>query len=48
MKPELLVDYVLDDHLVLPEIFEPRETPAESARRGGMMVDVFGGNLAGG
>ena len=34
----LNVDYELDDHLVLPEIFEPREQPQS---RGGMLSDAF-------
>ena len=35
----LHVDYELDDHLVLPEIFEPREEPQT---RGGMLAGAFG------
>ena len=41
----LNVDYELDDHLVLPEIFEPREQPQT---RGGMLTEAFGGPAAGG
>ncbi len=36
----LHVDYELDDHLVLPEIFTPREQPQT---RGGMLAAGFGG-----
>ncbi len=41
----LHVDYELDDHLVLPEIFEPREQPQT---RGGMLSEAFGDPAAGG
>ena len=41
----LNVDYELDDHLVLPEIFEPREQPQT---RGGMLSEAFGDPAAGG
>ena len=41
----LNVDYELDDHLVLPEIFEPREQPQT---RGGMLTGAFGGTATGG
>ena len=36
----LQVDYELDDHLVLPEIFVPRDEPQS---RGGMLAAGFGG-----
>ncbi|HVS13432.1 MAG TPA: hypothetical protein VMV46_05895 [Thermoanaerobaculia bacterium] len=42
----LWVDYTLDDHLVLPEILEPRD-PAEQASRGSMLVGAFEPGLAG-
>jgi hypothetical protein len=45
----LWVDYTLDDHLVLPEVFEPAD-PAAQANRGGMLIGAFGaapGNDAG-
>ena len=41
----LNVDYELDDHLVLPQIFEPREQPQS---RGGMLTEAFGGPATGG
>ena len=41
----LNVDYEFDDHLVLPEIFEPREQPPS---RGGMLTEAFGGPATGG
>ena len=40
----LNIDYELDDHLVLPEIFEPREQPQS---RGGMLAEAFGGAATG-
>ncbi len=41
----LNLDYELDDHLVLPDIFEPREQPQT---RGGMLTEAFGGTATGG
>ncbi len=41
----LHVDYELDDHLVLPEVFEPGEQPQT---RGGMLAGAFGAAAAGG
>ncbi len=38
--PEMAVDYTLTDHLVLPEVFEPRESPGQAR---GMMSNLFAG-----
>ncbi|HVS63190.1 MAG TPA: hypothetical protein VMT85_06750 [Thermoanaerobaculia bacterium] len=43
---ELWVDYTLDDHLVLPEVFEPAN-PAEQASRGGMLIGALDPDLSG-